>query len=65
MDKLIITTDNTDPDSYLIQCLNLLFPDCAIEIVDRKYGVKNMYPLESIDSKQERSSQHPEQLANF
>lgn len=65
MDKLVITTDNTNPDSYLIQCLNLLFPDCTIEIVDRKSGVKDTYPLESIDNEQERLSQHSEQLANF
>ena len=65
MDKLVITTDSTHLDSYLIQCLNLLFPDCAIEIVDRKSGVINTSPMESIDNEQERSAQHPGQLANF
>jgi hypothetical protein len=64
MDKLVITTDNTNPDSYLIQCLNLLFSDCVIEIVDRKSGVKDTFPLESIDNTKERSPQHTELLAN-
>jgi hypothetical protein len=35
MDKILITTDHPEPDDYLVQCLNLLFPESKVEVKQR------------------------------
>jgi len=32
MEKIVILTDHSEDDNNLIKCLNMLFPECEIEI---------------------------------
>lgn len=41
MDKILIMKDEKESDSYLIQCLNLLFPECKVEIREKQDGSNN------------------------
>ena len=36
MDKILVMTDHSETDGYLVQCLNLLFPECKIEMKQRQ-----------------------------
>ena len=65
MDKIVITTAHTESDDYVIRSLNLLFPDCAIEIVNKNSGIKNIYSFDSMDNKHRELPQLTEKLANF
>ena len=38
MDKILILTDNPESENYLVQNLNLLFPECKIEIKQKQEG---------------------------
>ena len=36
MEKIVILTERSESDSYLLSLLNTLFPDCEIKIVYKK-----------------------------
>ncbi len=36
MEKIVVLTGNLDNDSKLIECLKVLFPECEIDVQERK-----------------------------
>ena len=36
MEKIVILAGNSEADSCLVTCLNLLFPDCEIQVLSRR-----------------------------
>jgi hypothetical protein len=38
MEKIVIVTEQSEPNQYLLACLNSLFPDCEIQVVGREVG---------------------------
>jgi hypothetical protein len=38
MHKIIFVTDHSQRDKELVRCLNMLFPECEIEIRSRPQG---------------------------
>lgn len=45
MDKIVILTGNSERDDSLIESLNMLFPECDIEIQYKQAGTFKDFPI--------------------
>ena len=45
MDKIVILNGNSERDDSLIECLNILFPECEIEIQSKQIEGFEGFPI--------------------
>ena len=45
MDKIVILTGNSERNDSLIECLNILFPECEIEIQSKQTEGFEGFPI--------------------
>ena len=61
MDKIVILTGNSERNDSLIECLNILFPECEIEIQSKQTEGFEGFPIHM----KENSEDHDQQANNF
>ena len=57
MEKIVILTEQSEPDHDLIEWLNELFPDCDIQIVFKGTETFGEYPAQCFDFRLQRTQQ--------
>ena len=57
MEKIVVLTEQSEPDHDLIAWLNELFPDCDIQVVFKGTETFGEYPARCFDFRLQRTQQ--------
>ncbi len=57
MEKIVVLTEQSEPDHDLIAWLNELFPDCDIQVVFKGIETFGEYPARCFDFRLQRTQQ--------
>jgi hypothetical protein len=57
VEKIVISTDQPEPDKDLLACLHELFPDCEIQIVFKRNETFGGYPANCFHFQLKRTRQ--------